>query len=319
MAFTNEKDTSGFVDKLVNIGRVAKVVKGGRRFAFTAIVVVGDESGRVGWGSGKAREVPEAVRKATDVAKKRMVRVPLREGRTIHHNARGEFGGAQVFMKPATPGTGIIAGGPMRAVFESMGMKDVVAKSLGSSNPYNLIQATFEAFESMETPRAVAAKRGLKMNELRERREHTGFDFSQQNAQQTGTEQTEKQAEAQSENQQHTTTGKKTAGISGEKSAKSKQEKTKQSAAKETTTSQNTDKSTPSKTASASKDSADKNNNGNAATSTKATASKTTASNTGASKTKASASTKTTAKTTAEKSGTGQKKTTTTKSAEEKK
>lgn len=180
MAFTNEKETGGFVDKLVNIGRVAKVVKGGRRFSFSAIVVVGDESGRVGWGSGKAREVPEAVRKATDVAKKRMVRVPLRDGRTIHHNARGEFGGAQVFMKPATPGTGIIAGGPMRAVFESMGMKDVVAKSLGSNNPYNLIQATFEAFSSMETPRAIAAKRGLKMSDLRERRESTGFDFSKQ-------------------------------------------------------------------------------------------------------------------------------------------
>lgn len=180
MAFTNEKDTGGFVDKLVNIGRVAKVVKGGRRFSFSAIVVVGDESGRVGWGSGKAREVPEAVRKATDVAKKRMVRVPLRDGRTIHHNARGEFGGAQVFMKPATPGTGIIAGGPMRAVFESMGMKDVVAKSLGSNNPYNLIQATFEAFSSMETPRGIAAKRGLKMNELRDRRAATGYVSTEQ-------------------------------------------------------------------------------------------------------------------------------------------
>ena len=184
MAFTQEKDTGGFVDKLVNIGRVAKVVKGGRRFSFSAIVVVGDESGRVGWGSGKAREVPEAVRKATDVAKKRMVRVPLREGRTIHHIARGEFGGAQVFMKPATPGTGIIAGGPMRAVFESMGMKDVVAKSLGSNNPYNLIQATFEAFASMETPRAIAAKRGLKISELRDRRSSIGFVGNEQQAEQ---------------------------------------------------------------------------------------------------------------------------------------
>ncbi len=173
MAFREEKD-SGYVDKLVNIGRVAKVVKGGRRFSFSAIVVVGDESGRVGWGSGKAREVPEAVRKATDNAKKGMVRVPLREGRTIHHNIYGEFGGSKVFMKPATPGTGIIAGGPMRAVFESMGMKDVVAKSLGSNNPYNLIQATFEAFANMETPRAIAAKRGLKMNELRDRRVSAG-------------------------------------------------------------------------------------------------------------------------------------------------
>ena len=184
MAFNQEKDTGGFVDKLVNIGRVAKVVKGGRRFSFSAIVVVGDESGRVGWGSGKAREVPEAVRKATDVAKKRMVRVSLREGRTIHHVARGEFGGAQVFMKPATPGTGIIAGGPMRAVFESMGMKDVVAKSLGSNNPYNLIQATFEAFASMETPRAIAAKRGLKMSELRDRRASIGFVATEQKAEQ---------------------------------------------------------------------------------------------------------------------------------------
>ena len=160
MAFREEKDSTGYVDKLVNIGRVAKVVKGGRRFSFSAIVVVGDEAGRVGWGSGKAKEVPEAVRKATDEAKKRMVRVPMREGRTIHHNIYGEFGGSKVFMKPATPGTGIIAGGPMRAVFESMGMRDVVAKSLGSNNPYNLIQATFNAFHNMQTPRGVAAKRG---------------------------------------------------------------------------------------------------------------------------------------------------------------
>lgn len=217
MAFTNEKDTGGFVDKLVNIGRVAKVVKGGRRFAFSAIVVVGDESGRVGWGSGKAREVPEAVRKATDVAKKQMVRVPLREGRTIHHNARGEFGGAQVFMKPATPGTGIIAGGPMRAVFESMGMKDVVAKSLGSSNPYNLIQATFEAFSSMETPRAVAAKRGLKMNELRERRELTGFDFSQEDSMPQPAKAEQK---AQAQNSGEKASGEKT---SGDKRAADKQ------------------------------------------------------------------------------------------------
>jgi small subunit ribosomal protein S5 len=174
MAFRQEKDNSGFVDKLVNIGRVAKVVKGGRRFSFTAIVVVGDEAGRVGWGSGKAREVPEAVRKATDEAKKRMVRVPMREGRTIHHNIYGEFGGSKVFMKPATPGTGIIAGGPMRAVFESMGMRDVVAKSLGSNNPYNLIQATFDAFINMQTPRGIAAKRGLKINDLRDRRISAG-------------------------------------------------------------------------------------------------------------------------------------------------
>lgn len=178
MAFREEKDSTGYVDKLVNIGRVAKVVKGGRRFSFSAIVVVGDEAGRVGWGSGKAREVPEAVRKATDEAKKRMVRVPMREGRTIHHNIYGEFGGSKVFMKPATPGTGIIAGGPMRAVFESMGMRDVVAKSLGSNNPYNLIQATFDAFAHMQTPRGIAAKRGLKMNDLRDRRISAGVPLA---------------------------------------------------------------------------------------------------------------------------------------------
>lgn len=174
MAFTGERDT-GFVDKLVNIGRVAKVVKGGRRFSFSAIVVVGDESGRVGWGSGKAREVPDAVRKATDSAKKSMVRVSMREGRTIHHEVKGRFGASRVILKPATPGTGIIAGGPMRAIFEAMGMKDVVAKSQGSNNPYNMIQATFDAFANLETPRSVAAKRGLKMGDLRARRAAAGF------------------------------------------------------------------------------------------------------------------------------------------------
>jgi len=169
MAFMGERD-SAFVDKLVHIGRVAKVVKGGRRFAFTAIVVVGDENGRVGWGSGKAKEVPEAVRKATDAAKKGMFRVAMREGRTIHHDVIGHFGAAKVVMKPATPGTGIIAGGPIRAIFEAMGMKDVVTKSQGSNNPYNMIQATFDAFEQMQTPRHIAAKRGLKMSDLRTRR-----------------------------------------------------------------------------------------------------------------------------------------------------
>lgn len=161
-----DRQASEFVDKLVAVRRVAKTVKGGRRMSFTAIVVVGDEAGRVGWGGGKAREVPDAVRKATDVAKRGMVRVPLRHGRTIHHEIKGRFGASKVILKPAVPGTGIIAGGPMRAVFEAMGIKDVVAKSLGSNNPYNLIQATFEAFAGMETPRGVAAKRGLKITDL---------------------------------------------------------------------------------------------------------------------------------------------------------
>lgn len=175
MAFNNERESSGFVDKLVNIGRVAKVVKGGRRFSFSAIMVLGDENGRVGWGAGKSKEVPDAMRKATDAAKKGMVRVAMRDGRTIHHQVEGRFGASKVLLKPAPSGTGIIAGGPMRAIFEAMGMKDVVAKSTGSNNPYNLIQATFAAFDNLQTPRAVAAKRGLKMTDLRARRSSVGY------------------------------------------------------------------------------------------------------------------------------------------------
>lgn len=165
------QERSELVDKLVGVRRVAKTVKGGRRMSFTAIVIVGDEGGRVGWGSGKAREVPDAVRKATDTAKRGMMRVPMRHGRTLHHEVIGRFGASRVILKPAVPGTGIIAGGPMRAVFEAMGIKDIVAKSLGSNNPYNLIQATFQAFEAMETPRGIAAKRGLKVSDLTLHRE----------------------------------------------------------------------------------------------------------------------------------------------------
>lgn len=161
-----ERERSEFVDKLIGVRRVSKTVKGGRRMAFGALVVVGDEAGRVGWGKGKAKEVPDAVRKATDEAKHGMVRVPLRHGRTLHHNVQGKFGATTVVLKPAVPGTGIIAGGPMRAIFEAMGVKDVVAKALGSTNPFNLIQATFAAFTNMETPRGIAAKRGLKVTDL---------------------------------------------------------------------------------------------------------------------------------------------------------
>lgn len=155
-----------YVDKLVATRRVAKVVKGGRRFSFSTLLVVGDEQGKVGFGSGKAKEVPEAVKKATDSAKKTMVKVALKDNRTIHHNMEGSFGGARVIMRPAPSGTGIIAGGPMRAVFEAMGMKDIVAKSLGSNNPYNMIRATFDAFTKFESPRMVAAKRGIKVSDL---------------------------------------------------------------------------------------------------------------------------------------------------------
>ena len=165
----DERD-SEFVDKLVHINRVAKVVKGGRRFGFAALVVVGDQKGRVGFGHGKAREVPEAIRKATEAAKRSMIRVPLREGRTLHHDVDGRHGAGRVVLRAAPPGTGIIAGGPMRAVFETLGVQDVVAKSLGTSNPYNMVRATFDALKNEQSPRMVAARRGKKVSEIVGRR-----------------------------------------------------------------------------------------------------------------------------------------------------
>ncbi|MBI1264203.1 MAG: 30S ribosomal protein S5 [Alphaproteobacteria bacterium] len=162
---------SELVDKLVQINRVAKTVKGGRNFQFAALAVVGDQKGRVGFGQGKAREVPEAIRKATEEAKKMMVRVPLREGRTLHHDAHGRWGAGKVILRSAPPGTGVIAGGPMRAVLESLGVQDVVAKSTGSSNPYNMVRATFQALKAQNSPRSIAAKRGLKVADLVERRQ----------------------------------------------------------------------------------------------------------------------------------------------------
>ncbi len=167
---------SELVDKLVHINRVAKVVKGGRRFGFAALVVVGDQKGRVGYGKGKAREVPEAIRKATEAAKRSMVRVPLREGRTLHHDVEGRHGAGKVVLRAAAPGTGIIAGGPMRAVFETLGVADVVTKSIGSSNPYNMVKATIDALKRIESPRMVAAKRGKKVSEVIGRREREKAD-----------------------------------------------------------------------------------------------------------------------------------------------
>jgi len=164
-------EESEFVEKLVSINRVAKVVKGGRRFGFAALVVVGDGKGRVGYGSGKAREVPEAIRKATEQARRNMVRIPLREGRTLHHDIIGHYGAGEVLLKPAVPGSGIIAGGPMRAIFEALGVQDVVAKSLGTSNPHNMIKATFEALERSVSPRLVAARRGKKVADILRGRE----------------------------------------------------------------------------------------------------------------------------------------------------
>ena len=161
-----EGQESEFVEKLVSINRVAKVVKGGRRFGFAALVVVGDGKGRVGHGAGKAREVPEAIRKATEQAKRTLVRVPLREGRTLHHDLKGHFGAGQVVMRAAPAGTGIIAGGPMRAVFEALGVQDVVAKSIGTSNPHNMVKATLAALSSIVSPRVVAARRGKKIADI---------------------------------------------------------------------------------------------------------------------------------------------------------
>ena len=165
------REDGELVEKLVSINRVAKVVKGGRRFGFAALVVAGDGRGRVGFGSGKAREVPEAIRKATEQAKRNMIRVPLREGRTLHHDINGRFGAGRVTLRAAPAGTGIIAGGPMRAVFEALGVHDVVAKSIGSSNPHNMVKATFHALAAMEGPRAVASRRGKRVGDILGRRD----------------------------------------------------------------------------------------------------------------------------------------------------
>ena len=168
-----DRQDSDLVDKLVGINRVAKVVKGGRRFGFAALVIVGDQKGRVGWGKGKAREVPEAIRKATESAKRNMIRVPLREGRTLHHDSDGRFGAGRVVLRAAPPGTGVIAGGPMRAIFETLGVQDIVTKSIGTSNPHNMIKATLAALENLMSPRQVAAKRNKKVGEIIGRRRDT--------------------------------------------------------------------------------------------------------------------------------------------------
>jgi len=166
-----EKVADEFVDRVVHVNRVSKTVKGGKRFAFAALVVVGDQKGRVGFAHAKAKEVPDAIKKATERAKRKLIRVPLREGRTLHHDAIGHFGAGKVTMRTAPAGTGIIAGGPMRAVFEAMGIQDVVAKCTGSSNPHNMVRATFDALMNADSPRAVAAKRGKKVGDIVGRRD----------------------------------------------------------------------------------------------------------------------------------------------------
>ena len=160
------EETPEFADRLVAINRVSKTVKGGKRFGFAALVVVGDQRGRVGFGKGKAKEVPEAIRKATEQAKRSLIRVPLRDGRTLHHDVEGRHGAGKVVMRTAVPGTGIIAGGPMRAVFEMLGVQDVVAKSLGSQNPYNMIRATIDGLKYESSPRQIAQRRGKKVADI---------------------------------------------------------------------------------------------------------------------------------------------------------
>ncbi|WP_295315423.1 30S ribosomal protein S5 [Roseobacter sp.] len=164
-------ETPEFSDRLVAINRVSKTVKGGKRFGFAALVVVGDQKGRVGFGKGKAKEVPEAIRKATEQAKRQMIRVQLREGRTLHHDMEGRHGAGKVVMRTAPEGTGIIAGGPMRAVFEMLGVKDVVSKSIGSQNPYNMIRATMDGLRKESSPRSVAQRRGKKVADILPKRE----------------------------------------------------------------------------------------------------------------------------------------------------
>ena len=166
----NYNEENEFIEKLVSINRVAKVVKGGRRFSFAALVVVGDGNGMVGHGKGKAKEVPEAIKKATDEAKARMIRVPLRQARTLHHDITGRYDAGKVKLRSAPSGTGVIAGGPMRSVFEALGVKDIVAKSIGSSNPHNMIRATFDALSSASSPKLISVRRGLKVNEITKRR-----------------------------------------------------------------------------------------------------------------------------------------------------
>ena len=167
------EDRGELIDKLVHINRVAKVVKGGKRFGFAALVVVGDQKGRVGFGHGKAREVPEAIRKATEAAKRQLIRVPLREGRTLHHDVTGRHGAGIVVLRPAPAGTGIIAGGPLRAVFDALGVHDVVAKSVGTSNPYNMVRATFDALKAEYSPKMIANKRGKAVADILSARRST--------------------------------------------------------------------------------------------------------------------------------------------------
>lgn len=161
-----EREEPEFLERLVAVNRVAKVVKGGRRFGFAALMVVGDGKGQVGFGTGKAKEVPDAIRKATEDARRNLIRVPLREGRTIHHDITGRFGAGKVTMRAAPSGTGIIGGGPMRAIFEALGIQDIVSKSNGTSNPHNMVRATLDALKNIQSPRQVAARRGKKVGDI---------------------------------------------------------------------------------------------------------------------------------------------------------
>ena len=166
-------NNSEFKDKLVSINRITKVVKGGRRFAFSALVVVGDQSGSIGIGHGKAKQVPDAIKKATETAKKKLTKIPLREGRTIHHDVLGKDGAGKVLLRSAPSGTGIIAGGAIRSVCEVLGIQDIVAKSLGSSNPNNVLRACLKGLKSQKTPKQISILRGKKISEITKSRANT--------------------------------------------------------------------------------------------------------------------------------------------------
>jgi len=166
-------NNSEFKDKLVSINRITKVVKGGRRFAFSALVVVGDQLGSIGIGHGKAKQVPDAIKKATETAKRKLTKIPLREGRTIHHDVLGKDGAGKVLLRSAPSGTGIIAGGSIRSICEVIGIQDIVAKSLGSSNPNNVLRSCLKGLKSQKTPKQISILRGKKISEITKNRANT--------------------------------------------------------------------------------------------------------------------------------------------------
>ena len=167
-----KKNDDGILEKLVHINRITKVVKGGRRFGFSALVVVGDQAGKIGIAHAKAKQVPDAIKKANETARRKLTHIPLREGRTIHHDVKAKFSSSTVILRSASKGTGIISGGPSRAIFESLGISDIVSKAIGTKNPHNIVKSTMKALQSINTPKSVSARRGIDMNDVINKREN---------------------------------------------------------------------------------------------------------------------------------------------------